>query len=152
MSGGEFVTRGQFMGREFSFTTTLDIDPNKPNMYDKIFQIMENKPCEIVSPYMGDIFNAEVNIEKTHPKASPGSLKLDIKIKEIVTPKTSVVGDAVLEYPSTTTLSENAINIRTVQKGDTEKDKDEEEKAQIIYDGLAKDKNGEEYHSVYGNE
>ena len=99
MSGGEFVTRGQYVPKSFSFTTTLDIDPNKPNMYDKIFQVMENKPCEIISPYMGDNFKAEVQITKTHPKASPHSLKLEIKVKEIVTPQTTVVGDEVLTYP-----------------------------------------------------
>ena len=149
MSGGEFVTRGQFMPREYSFSTTLDIDPDQPNMYDKVFQIMENKPCEIDSPYMGDNFKAEVQIDKTHPKSAPASLKLDIKIKEIVTPKTTVVGDAILDYPSTTTLSDKAVNIKAIQKKDKEKDKLEEERKQITYDLKAKDKNGEIFDSPY---
>ena len=149
MSGGEFVTRGQYMPKEFSFTTTLDIDPNQPFMYDKIFQIMENKPCEVISPYMGDKFKAEVQIDKTHPKASPANLKLDIKVKEIVTPKTTVVGDATLEYPSTTTLSDKAVNIKDTTKKDKEKDKKKREQEQITYDGKAKTNDGQVYKNPY---
>lgn len=126
MSGGEFVTRGQYTPKEFSFSTTLDIDPNQPYMYDKIFQIMENKPCEVVSPYMGDIFKAEIEIDKTHPKASPGSLKLDIKIKEIVDPTTTVVGDTPIKYPSTTTLSSDAINVKRISKYSPQEKEDKE--------------------------
>lgn len=114
MSGGEFVTRGQYVPKEFSFSTTLDIDPNQPYMYDKLFQIMENKPCEVVSPYMGDIFKASVEIDKTHPKASPGSLKLEIKVKEIVDPKTTLVGDTPIKYPSTN--DDDAIDVKTIDK------------------------------------
>ena len=147
MSGGEFVTRGQFKGREFSFSTTLDIDPNNPQMYDKVFQIMENKACNIVSPYMGDNFLAEVQIDKTHPKSAPASLKVDVKVKEIASPKTSVVGDKTLEYPSTTTLSDKAIKVKTIKKkkGDALKD----EKGKITDDLKAKGKDGREFENPY---
>ena len=147
MSGGEFVTRGQYMPKEFSFTTVLDIDPNEPYAYDKIFQIMENKPCEVVSPYMGDMFKAEVQIDKTHPKASPSNLKLDIKVKEIVDPKTTVVGDSVLEYPSTTSLSSHAISVKAVNKEQNDELKNERE--QITYDLYAKDNQGNRFESPY---
>ena len=149
MSGGEFVTRGQYIPKEFSFTTVLDIDPNQPFMYDKIFQIMENKPCEVISPYMGDKFKAEVQIDKTHPKSAPASLKLDIKVKEIVTPRTTVVGDAILQFPSTTTLSDQAINIKDITKKEKEKDKLQQEREQITYDLKAKDKNGQVFVNPY---
>lgn len=125
MSGGEFVTRGQYTPKEYSFTTTLDIDANKPYQYDKLFQIMENKVCEVVSPYMGDVFNATVEIDKTHPKASPHSLKLDIKVKEVVDPKTSIVGDTPIKYPSTTAVGDDAIDVRTLNKYNPQ-DKEEE--------------------------
>lgn len=147
MSGGEFVTRGQYMPKEFSFTTTLDIDPNEPYAYDKIFQIMENKPCEVVSPYMGDMFKAEVQIDKTHPKASPSNLKLDVKIKEIVSPNTTVVGDSVIEYPSSTTLSDKAISVKSVEKPKVDEAKLERE--QITYDLKAKDKTGKVFDNPY---
>ena len=132
MSGGEFVTRGQYVPKEFSFSTTLDIDPNQPYMYDKLFQIMENKSCRVVSPYMGDIFNAEVKIDKIHPEASPASLELDIKVKEIVDPKTTVVGDTPIKYPSTNEVDDNAIDVRDITKYDpkpNEKNYDDKIKA-----------------------
>ena len=147
MSGGEFVTRGQYIPKEFSFTTTLDIDPNQPFMYDKIFAIMENKPCEVISPYMGDNFKAEIQIDKTHPKASPSSLKLDIKVKEIVSPNTTVIGDALLQYPSSTTLSDKAISVKTVEKPQVDEAKLERE--QITYDLKAKDKTGRVFDNPY---
>lgn len=145
MSGGEFVTRGQYTPKEYSFTTTLDIDPNEPYAYDKLFQIMENKPCEIVSPYMGDIFKAEVEITKTHPKASPGSLKLDIKVTEIVDPKTTVVGDTPIKYPSTNQLDDDAIDVKEVKKyNPKEQDKEESENAKIKADSKKYYGNGRE--------
>lgn len=147
MSGGEFVTRGQYMPKEFSFTTVLDIDPNQPHMYDKIFQIMENKPCEVISPYMGDIFKAEIQIDKTHPKASPSNLKLDVKVKEIVDPKTTIVGDSPIEYPSTTSLSSHAISVKSVKK--EQKDELKEEREQITYDLYAKDNQGNRFENPY---
>lgn len=147
MSGGEFVTRGQYMPKEFSFTTTLDIDPNQPFMYDKIFEIMENKPCEVISPYMGDNFKAEIQIDKTHPKSAPASLKLDIKVKEIVSPKTTVVGDVILEYPSTTTVNEKAISIKSKKK--EEEDELKKEREQVTYDLKAKDRQGNVYEYPY---
>lgn len=147
MSGGEFITRGQYIPKEFSFTTVLDIDPNEPYAYDKVFQIMENKPCEVVCPYMGDIFKAEIQIDKTHPKASPSNLKLDVKIKEIVSPNTTVVGDALLQYPSSTTLSDKAISVKSVEKPKVDEAKLERE--QITYDLKAKDKTGRVFDNPY---
>lgn len=147
MSGGEFVTRGQYIPKEFSFTTTLDIDPNQPYMYDTIFAIMENKPCEVVSPYMGDVFKAEIQIDKTHPKASPSNLKVDVKVKEIVTPNTTVVGDSILKYPSSTTLSDKAISVKSVEK--PVEDKAKQEREQITYDLYAKDKYGKKFDNPY---
>lgn len=148
MSGGEFVTRGQYQAREFSFKTTLTLDPSEPYMYDKVFQIMENKPCEIVSPQMGDNFKAEVSITKTHPKGSPSTLLLDVEVKEIVDPKSTLYGDEVLEYPSTTVLSDNAIEVKAKPKPQS-KSEDELELEQISYGWLAKDDTGRELENKY---
>ena len=144
MSGGEFVTRGQYQAREFNFTTTLTLDPKEPYMYDKVFQIMENKQCEIISPFLGDNFMAEVSINKTHPKAAPSSLALDINIKEIVDPKTTLVGDTTITYPPSTELSEHAIEVteKTPEQGLTP---EEEELKQITYGWKVKDNNGQVY-------
>ena len=136
MSGGEFVTRGQYTPKEYSFTTTLDIDANKPYEYDKLFQMMENKVCEVVSPYMGDIFKATVEIDKTHPKASPHSLQLDIKVKEVVDPHSSIMGDTPIKYPSTSAVGDDAIDVRTLNKYEPTKkpSKEETEDAKIKAD------------------
>ena len=148
MSGGEFVTRGQYKPREFSFKTTLTLDPHEPYAYDKVFEIMENKPCEVMSPFMGDTFKAEIEISKTHPRASPGALVLDITVNEIVDPKATLVGDSVIEYPSTTTLSDYAISVKDVQE-EKPKSEAEIEREQISYDWKAKDNNGNVYENVY---
>ena len=149
MSGGEFVTRGQYTAREFNFKTTLTLDPTEPYVYDKVFGIMENKPCEVISPQMGDKFKAEIQITKTHPKASPSSLVLDINVKEIVEPRTTLVGDAVLDYPSTTTLSDKVVDIKiTAEQSPTP---EQDERAQISQDWKARDEHGTEYQSPYSN-
>lgn len=148
MSGGEFVTRGQYEPRKFSFKTTLTLDPNEPYMYDKVFTIMENKPCEIICPYMGDNFKAEVEISKTHPQGSPGSLVLDINVSEIVDPKSTLVGDALIEYPSTTTLSDRAISVKAVTE-DAPLSEEEAERRQITYDWKAKDDSGVVFDNPY---
>ena len=147
MSGGEFVTRGQYQPRTFSFKTILALDPDKPNMYDKVFEIMENKPCEVISPYMGDKFNAEIEVNKTHPKASPRSLVLDVKISEIVEPKSTLAGDVVLNYPSTDTLSDDAVSVSTNYK--PKNSEAENERQQITSDWKVRDNQGNEYHSPY---
>ena len=147
MSGGEFVSRGQYTPREFNFKTTLTLDPNEPYYYDKVFQIMENKHCQIISPYMGDNFKAEVQINKTHPKSSPSSLVLDVNVKEIVEPKASIVGDSELEYPSTTTLSKDAVEIKINSQATPTPDEDEQ--AKITQDWKARANNEEEYQSPY---
>lgn len=147
MSGGEFVTRGQYQPRSFSFTTFLTLDPNEPYMYDKVFTIMENKPCEIISPYMGENFKAEVQIEKTHPKSSPGVLNLNITINEIVDPKSTLVGDSLIEYPPTTYLSNTAISVKSIKH--EPKSDEERELEQITYDWKAKDDSGKVHENRY---
>lgn len=148
MSGGEFVTRGQYIPKQFDFKTSLDIDPANPTMYDKVFEIMENKACEIVSPYMGDMFKGEVSIKKTYPKASPHTLVLEVKIKEIVTPSATTVGDSVITFPSTNSVSPHAISVKDVSTY-TPKSPQESEREQITYDLKFKDKDGKVFDNPY---
>ena len=54
-----------------------------PEKYDDIFEEMVSRPCEVISPYMGGKFDAEVIIQKTAPEASPNHIELDIQVKEI---------------------------------------------------------------------
>lgn len=150
MSGGQFMTRGKFVPRKFSFNTSLDIDPDNPDMYDKVFEIMENKVCEIVSPYMGGMFKGTVEIDKTHPKASPGALKLSITIEEAVDPSATTVGDSPIKYPSTTKLGSDVINVRDI-KAPEDIDEDKAERDQIRDDWLAKSPEGGEFQNPYTN-
>lgn len=84
LGGTEFVSPGKYIPREFSFTTSILIPEGKPHVHDALFSEMMSKPCEVISPYMGGIFDAEVIIKKS--PETPSSIHLDITVKEI--PKT----------------------------------------------------------------
>lgn len=151
MSGGQFISRGQYIPRKFSFNTTLEIDPDNPNMYDKVFQIMENKLCEIISPYMGEMFKGTVKIDKTHPKASPRDLKLSIGVEEAPDPKATVVGDTTIVYPSTTRLDDHAISVKTIDNPN-KKTPEELEQEQITYNLEATDTDGKVFVNPYADD
>lgn len=113
MGGGEFVSRGVYQPKEFSFNSSLEVDPSEPYIYDRIFSLMENKPggCEIISPYTGH-FWGEVSINKTHPEASPHIIEVEVKIKEIPKANANLYGDGIIDYPPVDKLSDNAISIK----------------------------------------
>lgn len=126
MSGGEFVTRGQYIPREYSFKTTINTYGGKLSEYLKIFEAMENKQCRITSPYMGDMFNAEVTIKVTNPESNPDAIDCDVTIKEIVDPMSRTVGDKQIVYPSISTISDVLVKERkntSQEEGDDEKKK-----------------------------
>ncbi len=83
LGGTEKVKRGAYVVREFSFTTHIYIPTGHPETYDTIFQEMVSNPCEVISPYMGGKFDAEVTIQKTAEEASPNHLELEVTVKEI---------------------------------------------------------------------
>ena len=121
MSGGEFVTRGQYIPKEFSFDTIIDIDPEELDSYINIFSAMENKVCTVTSPYMGGMFKAEVTVSVTNPETSPHVIECKVKIKEIPDAMARLKGDPVIQYPSVNTISDIAVKER-------EKEKEEEKK------------------------
>lgn len=131
MSGGEFVTRGQYIPKEFSFDTIIDIDPKEIDDYRNIFSEMENKVCTITSPYMGGMFKGEVNIKVTHPETSPHVIECNVTIKEIPDIMARLKGDPLIQYPSTTTISDVSVRERTITTSD---DKEDEEKPKQNYD------------------
>lgn len=122
MSGGEFVTRGQYIPKEFSFNTIIDIEPEKLDDYYDIFETMENKICEITSPYMGGNFKGEVKIDVTNPESSPHVLECKITIKEIPEVMARLKGDPVIQYPAINTVSDVKVKEKETK---TEDDKDE---------------------------
>ena len=116
MSGGEFVTRGQYVPKEFTFSTVLDVNPLTPYEYDDVFLTLMNKSCKVISPYLGEMFNGEVKISKVHPKASPHSLKIDVTVKEIPPVDKRVKGDDWISYPPTDSESPKRISWKEVYR------------------------------------
>ena len=112
MSGGEFVSRTAYVPMEYTFTCYFDVDQKEPYYYDDVFTAMQNKKCKVISPYIStNPFYAEVKIQKTNPKNSPGIIKVDVKITEIPTAKLRISGDPELKYPETT-ISPYAIQVK----------------------------------------
>ena len=126
MSGGEFVTRGQYIPREFSFDTIIDINPDELDKYHDIFSKMENKVCTITSPYMGGMFKGEVNISVTNPEASPHVIECKVKIKEIPDVMARLNGDPIIQYPSINTVSD--ITVKERQKSEDKTDEEEDDR------------------------
>ena len=82
MNGTEVVTQGDWIGRDFTFTCHVPVDYD-PTIYDKYFQAMLHQPCSILSPDMGDMFDAQVIIKKTPMENYPHTLTLEIQVIEI---------------------------------------------------------------------
>ena len=93
MNGTEHVTRGKYVVRDYSFTTNVYVPENRPDVHDDIFKEMVSKPCEVISPYMGGKFMAEVIIQKDAEESSPDSLKLDVQVIEIPGEESLIPGD-----------------------------------------------------------
>lgn len=98
LGGTEHVSRGKYIPRDYSFTTYIHIPEGHPEQYDSIFQEMVSKPAEVISPYMGGKFMAEVIIQKTAEEYSPEDLLLEIQVIEI--PETdSLIMEDVFNVP-----------------------------------------------------
>ncbi len=93
-NGTELVTKGEYIPREYSFKTSVEVPVEDPGVHDKIFTEMCNKPCEIVCPDMGGIFQAQVIIKKSHATGTPDFIDLDITIKEIPGIKSELPGES----------------------------------------------------------
>ena len=91
VGGTKKVTKGEYVGLEFSVTTHVKIDPKTPDMHNKIFEEMMSKPVNVVSPDLGGSFNANVIIKPE--RDSPSYLKLTISIKEIPGPQSLIPGE-----------------------------------------------------------
>lgn len=82
MNGTEVVTQGDWIGRDFTFTSHMPIDGD-PTIYDQYFQSMLHQPCTIMSPDMGDMFQAQVIIKKSPLEKHPNTLALEVQVIEI---------------------------------------------------------------------
>lgn len=82
IGGTQTVMRGNYLPRDFTFTTHLLIDPDFPDVYDSIIKEWQSKPVEVISKYMGGKFNAEVIIKKS-PSPSSNYLAIEVQVIEI---------------------------------------------------------------------
>lgn len=93
LSGTEHVTRGKYISRSYSFTTTIYHPTGRPDAHDKILKEIISKPVTIISPYMGGTFKAEVTFQRSFEEASPNHYKLDVTVNEIPGSKSNIPGE-----------------------------------------------------------
>ena len=91
VGGTQKVTKGAFVGLDFTIVTHVAVPPNNPKVHNKIFKQMMSKPVKVVSPEIGGSFKAIVTIKPEHD--TPKSLKLTINIKEVPNKKSGIPGE-----------------------------------------------------------
>lgn len=92
VGGTQIVTPGAYVGLDFSITTHVRIDPDRPDEHNAIFQEMMSKPVEVTSPEIGGTFKAIVVIKPQRDKLT--HLKLDISIKEVPDKESKIPGES----------------------------------------------------------
>lgn len=92
VGGTQKVTKGAYVGLDFSITTHVPIDPDRPDEHNTIFQEMMSKPVEVVSPELGGRFNAIVVIKPERKKLN--FLELSISVKEIPDAQSLIPGES----------------------------------------------------------
>lgn len=98
LGGTEDVLKGGYISRDFTITTHVPIDPNRPDAHNKVFTEMMSKPVEIISPELGGKFKANVVVKPSHSKLS--YLQLDIDIKEIPEKNSNIPGESKFVIPA----------------------------------------------------
>ena len=91
VGGTQKVTKGAFVGLDFTIVTHVAVPQNNPKVHNKIFKQMMSKPVKVVSPEIGGSFKAIVTIKPEHD--TPKSLKLTINIKEVPNKKSGIPGE-----------------------------------------------------------
>ena len=119
LGGTEHVTRGEYIPRKYSFTTLIYHPLNRPDVYDKIFKEMMSKPVEVISPYMGGKFKAEVIIQKNTEEASPNHFSIDVSVEEIPDTNSNIPGESKFVIPTT-----NKVNNKNKDSKKDAKNKD----------------------------
>ena len=104
VGGTQIVTKGPYVGLDFSITTHVYVDPNRPDEYNSIFQEMMSKPVVVESPEIGGKFKAIVVIKPEH--VSLNSLELTISIKEVPDRNSKIPGES-FTVPSSKKITVN---------------------------------------------
>lgn len=119
IGGTQSVMRGNYLPRDYSFTTHVLIDPDFPDVYDSVFREWQSKPVEVISKHMGGKFNAEVIIKKS-PSSSPNYLGLEVQVIEIPNVKSLIPNEEIV-VPSTKV---NSVKVSSSTNKSTGKGKD----------------------------
>ena len=114
LGGTENVTRGKYISREYTFSTDVYTEGN-PRVFDEIFMEMSNKPCEVISPYMGGKFKAEVIFDREDEEASPEHVRLEVTVKEIPEQQPNIPGESF-------TIPEDVLETENKKATDAEKE------------------------------
>ena len=97
VNGTQIVTKGPYVPIDISFTTHVSIDPNRPDMYDSIFEELMSQKQEVISPELGGKFDAQIIIKPEHDKYS--MLKLTIQVIEIPDAQSRIPGENRFTIP-----------------------------------------------------
>ena len=117
VGGTQKVNQGAYIGLDFTITTHVKIDPDRPDVHNSIFQEMMSKPVEVISPEIGGKINAVVVIKPERDKLD--YLKLTIQIKEIPDATSLIPGeDENVTVPATRVVKED-----TEKKSDDDSNK-----------------------------
>ena len=112
------VTQGAYVGLDFTVTTHVTIDPERPDEHNTVFQEMMSKPVEVISPEIGGRFNAIVVI-KPERKALDW-LELSISIKEVPDTASLIPGEEFI-IPKTKKVEVKKTTKKTDSKKSTDK-------------------------------
>ena len=96
INGTEICTNGEYTPLEFEITTTINVPANRPDYYNNAFTELQSKICNVVSPLMGS-FKAELTIN--YEPATPESIKVSIKIKEVPDEFSNIPGEKLFKVP-----------------------------------------------------
>lgn len=113
VGGTQDVTPGAYVGLDFTVTTHVFIDPDRPDEWNSIFQEMMSKPVEVVSPDLGGRFKAIVVIKPERDKLN--TLKLTISVKEVPDSKSLIPGEE-FSVPKTRKVQSKKTKTTTTKK------------------------------------
>ncbi|WP_458454189.1 hypothetical protein [Methanobrevibacter sp.] len=125
IGGTERMSSGEYVHREYSFTSTISYPPGDPGAYDHIFKKMMSKPVTVVSQSMGGTFQALIKIHKSFP--APNRIKLDVTVTEVPGVNSNIDGEKKLTVPKVekikTKVTKKSTKSSTKGKTNTKKNK-----------------------------
>ena len=128
VGGTQIVTPGAYVGLDFTVTTHIPVNPDRPNVHDKIFQEMMSKPVKVISPEIAeDPFMAIVVVKPEH--VTPDSLEVNFTIKEVPDKKSLIPGEEFI-IPTSRKISKKKSNKKnkTTSKKNSKKSKTKKKK------------------------